>query len=71
MTVSCPKCGRQLRPAGEADCDGKTYPVYQCDNSACVVSVEIMGESFPAAYTFCLSAAGVAFNPADGPPERN
>jgi hypothetical protein len=58
---SCPKCKRMLTPAGEVECEGRTLPVYQCDE--CVVPWEVEGRTFDSALTFAVDAEGNCLHP--------
>ena len=48
----CPKCNRQLLPAGEVSVDGHQEIVYQCDE--CTETVELFGEMTEVALTFSV-----------------
>lgn len=66
-TYPCPKCGRTLRPSGEAVLeDGAASPVsvsvYQCDE--CLMTVEFLGETTQVALTFAVKPDGQPFDPA-------
>ena len=61
MKVACPKCGRSLQPSGTVTVEGRTRPVYQCDE--CVVPTDIGGETFDAALTFYVDEGGRPINP--------
>lgn len=61
--VHCPRCGRSLEASGVVTTDGRSFPVYQCDD--CVVNAATDGgEPIPAALTFCVDENGKAFDPA-------
>jgi len=62
-TTSCPKCGRRLQASGELIIEGESVPTFQCDE--CLRVVEFLGQRQELALTFCLDAAGRAFDPAD------
>lgn len=57
----CPRCKTEIEQAGEVDCDGETFRVWQCET--CVVEFDFGGEKFPAAFTFATNAAGKFFDP--------
>jgi predicted RNA-binding Zn-ribbon protein involved in translation (DUF1610 family) len=64
VVFHCPRCGAELTPEAEMvelDGDGAELPVYSCP--ACVVAVELFGETFPAALTFAVRG-GRPFDPA-------
>ena len=63
----CPKCGRRLQPCGVMTVNGIDMPTYQCDE--CIVPIDIGGEHFDGALTFCLGPDGKPFttnSPGDG-----
>lgn len=69
--VACPKCSRQLAPAGETTLrhdDGREekFLVYQCDE--CLVEHDLFGEKTEMALTFALDGRGRPVDPAD--PEK-
>ena len=61
MKHMCPKCGRMLQQSGEADCDGETYAVFQCDE--CISYWELEGEKIEIALTFGVKADGTIIDP--------
>ena len=61
--VPCPKCSRQLAPAGVITFEDREIPTYQCDE--CLRTVEMFGEPVEIALTFCVDADGKPFDPAD------
>jgi len=67
MKTACPKCGQVLDQAGEVTHEGRTFPVFQCDD--CTETVELFGAKVEAAHTFALDGRGRPFNPADSPPD--
>jgi hypothetical protein len=64
----CPGCGRRLEQCGEVSTEGRTYPVFQCDD--CKRIVEMFGEPFEVALTFAVDENGRAFDPADDGDDR-
>jgi DNA-directed RNA polymerase subunit RPC12/RpoP len=58
----CPRCSAELEATGLVEADGAECPVFQCD--ACQVEVELFGERFRGALTFCVDPAGRPFDPA-------
>lgn len=58
----CPHCGRSLEQTGTVTSEGRTRPVYQCDD--CIVRADFGGEPFELNLTFCLDERGRPFDPA-------
>lgn len=59
----CPRCGIELRAAGEIESEGEKMPVFQCEK--CVVKRPVFGEMFNVAFTFAVNAAGQPVDPGD------
>ncbi len=59
--VQCPKCQRELTLSGEADCEGRTLAVYQCDE--CTTPWEFDGQTFSTALTFAVDQDGRLVDP--------
>lgn len=66
MSVPCPKCRRQLDPAGDVTVDdqAETTTIYQCDT--CTVEVNMFGTNRTMALTFAVDADGRYFDPSSG-----
>lgn len=61
--MECPKCGVDAEQCGEIIADGKTTPIYQCEE--CTAFKDIFGEPFEVALTFAVDESGNIFDPAD------
>lgn len=58
----CPQCSRTLERSGVVEFEGKSFPVFQCEE--CVVKCEMFGEEFDVALTFAVDEEGRPFDPA-------
>jgi hypothetical protein len=61
--MNCPKCNKPVEPSGELVMGDVVLEVFQCDEEQCLVSFELGGKSFPAAFTFAVSEEGEYFCP--------
>lgn len=55
-SATCPRCGLRCEKCGEARDDEQVYDVFQCDE--CTVDVDMEGEVFVGALTFCIRPDG-------------